>query len=137
MWRLGLLKNQSANEAIGASFDVGFSKKGPRIGLEGTKRYWIVHRQALDLSAGLAQIRAGGTPAPGEDDRRLALTGAVQYSAYDLIAAVVRADVAPGRETVAAVYGGGQLRSSGAMFGTLLFGAAVAVVSSIVTSADF
>jgi hypothetical protein len=137
MWRLGRMKNTGDGRAIGASVDAGFSGRGLRVGVEGTKRYWTTNRQALDLSLGVVQLGMAQHVSLGETDRRVALTGAVQYTTHDLIAAMLRADIAPGRRSTVALYGGGQLRSSGALVGTLVVGLGVALLIAAMSDPNY
>jgi hypothetical protein len=137
VWHLGMMRNTDSLSAVGGSFDIGFSGIGVRAGLSARRRRWLENGLAFEGSGGLALMNVRGPTEVSEHVLRVALTGGVAVSHRDLVALTLRGDVAPSSKTAAALYGGGELRSTLGLVGTAAGAALLALFVSLLYHQDY
>jgi len=136
LWQLGYVHNQDPRRGYGFTIEGGVSGSGGRLGIEARQRRWLGPSASLDVSAGVVSMKVSDSQVLN-DNSRAAFTSAASLSVKDFGALTTRVDFAPGAHTAAAVYGGGQLRSTTAIVGSVLLGVLAGVLIYALSQGDF
>jgi hypothetical protein len=126
-WEVGVMRNVSSRDAVGAAVLAGADANGERIALKGRYRRWMRGNSAMDVGAGVMFARAAQ---PYEDPQAegnlhvpvAGLTGDVAVGLTDWVGVSVRGDLLVDKdgESANAVYGGVKLGTRPGLVATAL-----------------
>jgi hypothetical protein len=126
-WEVGVMRNVSSRDAVGAAVLAGADANGERIALKGRYRRWMRGNSAADAGAGVMLARRAEPYAdprtPGNLHVPVAgLTGDVALGLTDWVGVSVRGDLLVDRdgEPASAVYGGVKLGTRPGIAATVL-----------------
>lgn len=126
-WEVGVMRNVSSRDAVGAAVLAGADANGERIALKGRYRRWMRGNSAMDVGAGLMFARRAEPYADPQTPGNLhvpvaGITGDVALGLTDWVGVSVRGDLLVDQdgEPANAVYGGVKLGTRPGVVATVL-----------------
>jgi hypothetical protein len=126
-WEVGMMRNVSPRDAVGAAVLAGGDANGERIALKGRYRRWMSRSEALDVGAGLMFARRAEPYADAATPGNLhvpvmGFTGDVAWGLTDWAGVSVRGDLLydTNGKPATAMYGGLKLGTRPALVATAL-----------------
>lgn len=126
-WEVGVMRNVSSRDAVGAALLAGGDANGERIAVKGRYRRWMPGNAAMDMGAGVMFARAAQAYEDPQAEGNLhvpvaGLTGDVALGLTDWVGVSVRGDLLVDKdgEPANAVYGGVKLGTRPGIVATVL-----------------